>query len=183
MQASLSVDAIQTLAKGVGVYPSWLHELQTADVQGYRGRRLQPTEIQLLYTSHISRHSTPQHLIKDLSSEWVSVSSNMPIHTCQYAQTLQTAHGVQTQACRLAILFHACSVCSVCCEGRCGWRQWRLLRRCRGYWGIIFSYTNIFPRFSRQSLGCVLHKCAYYIQIFTVRIYSTETYFGNTKTK
>ena len=45
------------------------HELQTADAQAYRGRRLRPTEIQLLYTSHIGRHITPEHLLKDLSSE------------------------------------------------------------------------------------------------------------------
>ena len=34
--------------------------------------------------------------------------------------------------------------------------------------GILYSWTNIFPWFSRQHLGCVLYKCAYYIQIFMV---------------
>ena len=53
----------------MGVYPLLLHEFQTADAQAYRGRRLRPTEIQLLYTSHIKCHSTPGYLLKDLSSE------------------------------------------------------------------------------------------------------------------
>ena len=56
----------------VGVYPSLLHELQTADAQAYRARRLLPTEMQLLYTSHIGRYAnntTPEDLLIDLSSE------------------------------------------------------------------------------------------------------------------
>ena len=71
MQALLSVDVIMDprQAKGMGVYPLLLCELQTADVHVYRGRQLHQTEIQLLYTSHIGRHSMPEHLIKDLSSE------------------------------------------------------------------------------------------------------------------
>ena len=33
---------------------------------------------------------------------------------------------------------------------------------------VLYSWTNIFPRFSHPSLRCVLYKCAYYIRIFTV---------------
>jgi len=65
MQASINVDAIMDCRQDKRL----LHELQTADAQVYRGRQLQPTEIQLLYTSHVGHHSMPKHLLKDLSSE------------------------------------------------------------------------------------------------------------------
>jgi len=32
---------------------------------------------------------------------------------------------------------------------------------------LIIQQTNIFPRFFHQSFGCILHRCTYFIHIFT----------------